>query len=132
MVGYVSSRRIDQVTRALEAMGAGWAGEPKKILLETDATPLYHIYPDRNCPHPDQMLRFSSLRKLGQWIVLRQQGMHGLLDPDDYQAAIQHLVGRSKVSDSPKFSGPHHRLPARSRAPPTFIGASCSYATKSH
>lgn len=86
-------RPLERITRRLDAIGSGWVGSPGKIVLPGDDCPMYHIYADAAFPYLQPILRFRTLAKLIVWTQLRQQGMDGLLDGEDYTRAIRELEG---------------------------------------
>ena len=65
----------EQITRALQEIGACWAVRTDKFCSKDDphedqvaGRKTYHVHPDANWPHQDHILRFASLRAIMAWV----------------------------------------------------------------
>ena len=66
---------IDQITRALTGIGAGWAYSSAKHISPNDgfgAKPSYHVHPDSSSPHQDSIVRFYSMQEVMAYVRARK------------------------------------------------------------
>jgi hypothetical protein len=60
-----------KVTKELIKVGAGWAVTSEKCILPEDeygAKPEYHIHPNVNFPHQNNVRRFPTLKAIMSWV----------------------------------------------------------------
>jgi hypothetical protein len=62
---------VDQMTQALESVGACFAVSSAKFVSPNDphgSKPAYHIHPDVSCPHEKNIVRVYSQKQLQDWV----------------------------------------------------------------
>jgi len=65
----------EQATRALNAIGAGWCGSSRRLVLPDDprgTRPCYHVHPVRARPDASAILRFRSLAEVSRYVRFRR------------------------------------------------------------
>jgi hypothetical protein len=70
----------DKVTKELKAIGAGWAVTSEKCILPEDeygAKPEYHIHPNVNFPHQNNVRRFPTLKAIISWVDAVKEAQKG-------------------------------------------------------
>lgn len=89
---------IEQVSTALKSVGACFATSTAKFVSPDDgfgAKPTYHIHPDCSYPHGRDILRFSSIKEIQQYVTARKAAMRATDDEKAFDIMNAFWMARS-------------------------------------
>jgi hypothetical protein len=67
------SKQHDRITKNLLEIGACWATSSSKFVSDDTGKAAYHIHPNANNPHRDDVLRFYSLNEIEGYVNARKE-----------------------------------------------------------